>query len=66
MEACPILQQALSLEDGGMQGKQPLAGTNEHYHVRRNSRSIQSRKGEQVDTIVAAEAQTTEEIARGW
>ena len=65
MEECPILQQALPLEDGGMQGKQLLAGTNEHYHVRCNSRSNQSRKGEQVDTIVAAEAQTTEEIARG-
>jgi hypothetical protein len=65
MEERPILQQALPLEDGGMQGEQPLAGTNEHYHVRCNRGSNQSRKGEQVDTIVAAEAQTTEEIARG-
>jgi hypothetical protein len=65
MDERPILQQALHLEDGGVQGKQPLAGTNEHYHVRHNRGSNQSRKGEQVDTIVAAEAQTTEEIARG-
>jgi len=60
MEERPILQQALPLEDGEVQGEQPLAGTNELLQFCCNRGSIQSKKGIEVERIVESEVPTTE------